>query len=40
MEVVLEENVLKEFIYTDIPKRATKNVQNIDAWKKNVAKAR
>ena len=40
MEAVLEENILKEFIGNDIPKPAAANSQNLDAWKKNVAKAR
>ena len=33
MEVVLEDNELKEFIDNDIPKPAEKYAQNIDAWK-------
>ena len=39
-EAVLEDNGLKEFIDSDIPRPATTDAQNLDAWKKNVAKAR
>ena len=40
MEAVLEDNRLKEFIDSDIPRPAATDAQNLDAWKKNVAKAR
>ena len=40
MEVVLEDNGLKEFIDNDIPKPAAANAQLLDAWQKKVAKAR
>ena len=40
MEVVLEDNGLKEFIDNDIPKPAAIDVVNLDAWQKKVAKAR
>ena len=40
MEVVLEENGLKEFIDQEIPKLASTNAQELVAWKKCVAKAR
>ena len=40
MEVVLEDNGLKEFIDNDIPKPATADAQLLDAWQKKVAKAR
>ena len=40
MEVVLEDNELKEFIEKDVPKPDAENVANIDAWQKKVAKAR
>ena len=40
MEVVLEDNGLKEFIDNYIPRPTSTNSQNIDAWKKNVSKAR
>ena len=40
IEEVLEDNGLKEFIDTYIPKPATTYAQNLDAWKKNVANAR
>ena len=39
MEAVLWENELKEFINADIPKPATTDAQNLDAWKKNMEKA-
>ena len=38
MEAVLEDNVLKEFIETDIPKPTMADVANPDAWQKKVAK--
>ena len=40
MEVVLEDNGLKEFIDNDVPKPALTNDALTDAWKKKVAKAR
>jgi hypothetical protein len=40
MEVVLEDNVLKEFIDKDIPKPDAAEAANLDAWQKKVAKAR
>ena len=40
MEVVLEDNGLKEFIDQEIPKPTTLDAQNLVEWKKCVAKAR
>ena len=40
MEVVLEDNGLKEFIDQEIPKPASTNAQELAEWKKCVAKAR
>jgi len=40
MEVVLEDNRLKEFIDQEIPKLASTNAQELAKWKKRVAKAR
>ena len=40
MEVVLEDNGLKEFIDNDVPKPTMTNVANLDAWKKKVEKVR
>jgi hypothetical protein len=40
MEVVLEDNGLKEFINKDVPKPDDVDVANLDAWKKKVAKER
>lgn len=40
MEVVLEDNGLKEFIDNDIPKPTTSNANDMEEWKKCVAKAR
>ena len=40
MEVVLEDNGLKEFIDQEIAKPATTNAQELAKWKKCVAKAR
>ena len=40
MEVVLEDNGLKEFIENDVPKLAMTDVSNLDAWKNKVEKAR
>ena len=37
MEVVFEDNELKEFIDKDVPKD---DAVNLDAWKKKLAKAR
>jgi len=38
--VVLEDNVLKEFIDNDIPKPTTSNARDLSEWNKCVAKAR
>ena len=38
IEVVLEDNGLKEFVDQDIPKPATLDAQNFAEWKKCVAK--
>jgi len=40
MEVVLEDNGLKEFIDQEIPKPTTSNAQNLAKWKKCVVKVR
>jgi hypothetical protein len=40
MEAVLEDNGLKEFIDKDVPKPDVADAENLDAWKKKVAKAR
>jgi hypothetical protein len=40
MEVVLEDNGLKDYIDKDVPKPDATNNANLDAWKKKVAKAR
>ena len=40
MEVVLEDNGLKEFIDNDVPKPASSDVAGLDAWQKKVAKTR
>ena len=40
MEVVLEDNGLKEIIDQEIHKPAALNAQNLVEWKKCVAKAR
>lgn len=40
MEVVLEDNGLKEFIDNDIPKPPTFDAQDLEEWKKCVAKER
>ena len=40
MEAVLEDNGLKEFIDNDVPKPASSDATNLDAWKKKVAKER
>ena len=38
MEVVLDDNGLKEFIDTDIPKPGSSDAAALDAWQKKVAK--
>jgi hypothetical protein len=40
MEVVLEDNGLKDYIDKDVPKPDATDTTNLDAWKKKVAKAR
>ena len=40
MEVVLEDNGLKEFIESDVPKLGSSDVALLNAWKKKVAKTR
>jgi hypothetical protein len=40
MEVVIEDNGLKDFIDGDVPKPAATDLANLDAWKKKVAKVR
>lgn len=40
MEGVLEDNELKDFIDSDIPRPTTTNSQNMEAWNKNVEKER
>ena len=40
MEVVLEDNGLKEFIDSDVPKLGSSNATLLDAWKKKTAKTR
>ena len=40
MEVVLEDNGLKDFIDWEITKPASTNAQELSEWKKCVAKAR
>jgi len=40
MEVVLEDNGLKEFVDQDIPKPAALDAKNLANWKKCVVKAR
>ena len=40
MEVVIEENMLKVFIDTDVPQPATTDAQLLDARKNKVAKVR
>ena len=40
MEAVLEDNGLKEFIDSDVPKPTSSNVALLDAWQKKVAKTR
>ena len=40
MEVVLDDNGLKEFIDAEIPKPASSDVAALDAWKKKTIKCR
>jgi hypothetical protein len=40
VEVVVEDNGLKEFIDKDFPKLAAIDIANLDAWQKKVAKVR
>lgn len=40
MEAVLEDNGLKELIDNDIPKPPTTDAQDLEEWKKCVAKVR
>ena len=40
MEVVLEDNSLKDFIDQDVPKPVAANAQELVEWKKCVARAR
>ena len=40
MEVVLDDNGLKEFIDVEIPKPASSNATALDAWQKKTAKCR
>ena len=40
MEVVLDDNGLKEFIDIDIPKPGSSDAAALDAWKNKVAKCR
>ena len=40
MEVVLEDNGLKEFIDRDVPKPHSSDDAGLDTWKKKVAKTR
>ena len=40
MEAVLEDNGLKEFIDSNVPKPASNDATGLDAWKKKVAKTR
>ena len=40
MEAVFEDNGLKEFIDSDVPKPTSSNAALLDAWKKKVAKTR
>ena len=40
MEVVLEDNGLKELINSDVPKLGSSDVALLDAWKKKTAKTR
>ena len=40
MEAVLEDNGLKEFIDSNVPKPGSSDVALLDAWKKKIAKTR
>ena len=40
MEAVLEDNVLKEFINSDVPKPTLMDAALLDTWQKKVAKTR
>ena len=40
MEAVLEDNGLKEFIDSDVPKSGSSDAALLDAWQKKVAKSR
>ena len=40
IEVVLEDNGLKEFIDSDVPKPGSSDVALLDTWKMKVAKTR
>ena len=40
MEVVLEDNGLKEFIDSDVPKSGSSDAALLDAWEKKIAKTR
>ena len=40
MEVVLEDNGMKELIDSDVPKLSSSDAALLDAWKKKVAKTR
>ena len=40
MEVVLEDNGLKEFVDSDVPKPTSSDAALLDAWQKKVAKTR
>ena len=40
MKAVLEDNGLKEFIDSDVPKQGSSDAALLDAWKKKVAKTR
>ena len=40
MEVVLEDNGLKDFINSDVPKPGSSDVALLDAWKNKTAKTR
>ena len=40
MEVVLEDNGLKEFIDSNVPKPGSSDAAGLDAWQKKVAKTR
>ena len=40
MEVVLEDNGLKEFIDSNVPKTTSSDVALLDAWQKKTSKTR